>query len=205
MATIMATNSTKQLALWGGAIFLAIGAGLGGRMVWEDRSGNGALMAADLGGPFSLVTHTGTPISEADLTGSPSALFFGFTHCPEICPTTIYDINAWLDDLGPTGDDLKVYFVTIDPERDTPEVLGDYVTAQSDRVIGISGPPDDVRAMADVWRVYYKEIPLENDDYTMDHTSLIYLLDDDGQYAEMIRYGEAQNSAVAKLQALLNN
>ena len=201
----MTTRFSKVWLIWGGAILLALGAGLGGRLVWEDRSGNGALIAADLGGPFSLVTHTGAPITEADLKGSPSALFFGFTPCPEICPTTIFDINAWLEELGPAGDDLKVYFVTIDPERDPPEVLGEYVTAQSDRVTGISGPPDAVRAMADVWRVYYKAVPLDDGDYTMDHTSLIYLLNDDGQYAELIRYGEAQDSAVAKLRALLNS
>jgi len=201
----MATSRAYLWVVWAVAIALAIGAGLGGRMFWEGRSDNGALGAAQLGGPFSLVTHTGAPITEADLLGSPSALFFGFTHCPEICPTTIFDINAWLEELGPQADSLKVYFVTIDPERDPPEVLGDYVTAQSDRVTGISGPPDAVRAMADIWRVYYKSQPLDDGDYTMDHTSLIYLLDDEGEYAELIRYGEPAESAVAKLSALLSN
>jgi len=205
MPTAMATSRAYLWVVWAVAIALAIGAGLGGRMFWEGRSDNGALGAAQLGGPFSLVTHTGAPITEADLLGSPSALFFGFTHCPEICPTTIFDINAWLEELGPQADSLKVYFVTIDPERDPPEVLGDYVTAQSDRVTGISGPPDAVRAMADIWRVYYKSQPLDDGDYTMDHTSLIYLLDDEGEYAELIRYGEPAESAVAKLSALLSN
>ncbi|NKB26698.1 MAG: SCO family protein [Rhodobacteraceae bacterium] len=204
MPTAMATSRAYLWVVWAVAIALAIGAGLGGRMFWEGRSDNSALGAAQLGGPFSLVTHTGAPITEADLLGSPSALFFGFTHCPEICPTTIFDINAWLEELGPQADALKVYFVTIDPERDPPEVLGDYVTAQSDRVTGISGPPDAVRAMADIWRVYYKSVPLDGDDYTMDHTSLIYLLDDQGQYAELIRYGEAHDRAIAKLRRLLN-
>lgn len=191
--------------IWGAAILLAVGAGLGGRLVLEDRSGNGALMAADLGGPFDLIDHTGARITEADLEGSPSALFFGFTHCPEICPTTVYDMDLWLDELGPAGEEIKVFFVTIDPERDTPEVLGGYLTAMSDRVIGISGPPDDVRAMADVWRVYYNRQPLDDGDYTMDHTSLVYLLDDNGDYVDLIRYNEAMDSAVEKLSALLTN
>ncbi len=192
-----------RVVLWGALAVGAIALGLGTRLFY-DRMEGGAVGVADLGGAFELVDHDGTPITEAAFDGQPSALFFGFTHCPEICPTTVYEFEAWMQELGPDADGFRAFFVTIDPERDTPGVLKDYLEYQSDRVTGITGPPEDVLAMADDWRVYYNRVPLNEGDYTMDHTSLVYLLDRDGQYADLIRYGEETRSAVGKIRALLD-
>ena len=192
-----------RVLLWAGLAGAAAVLGLGARFGY-DHLESGAAEVADLGGAFELVDHDGAPITEAAFEGQPSALFFGFTHCPEICPTTVYDIETWMQDLGPEADGFRAWFVTVDPERDTPEVLKEYLEYQTDRVTGITGPPEDVRAMADAWRVYHNRVPLEDGDYTMDHTSLVYLLDEDGQYAELIRYGEDRESAVAKIRALLD-
>lgn len=193
----------RRVVLWGALAVGAIALGLGTRLFY-DRMEDGAVGLADLGGAFELVDHDGAPITQAAFEGRPSALFFGFTHCPEICPTTVYEIETWMQDLGPDADEFRAFFVTIDPERDTPGVLKEYLEYQSDRVMGVTGPPRDVLAMADDWRVYYNRVPLEEGDYTMDHTSLVYLLDEDGQYADLIRYGEERESAVAKIRALLD-
>ena len=171
--------------------------------LFYDRLNAGEVGTAALGTPFSLVDHEGRPITEAAFEGQPSMLFFGFTHCPEICPTTVYDMEGWLEALGPEADALRAFFVTVDPERDTPEVLRDYLTYQTDRVLGISGEPEAVREMARGWRVYFARRDLDGGDYTMDHTSLVYLLDGDGRYAGTIPYGAAPEEAVAQLRALL--
>ena len=176
--------------------------GLATRMFY-DRLQAGEVGTASLGAPFSLVDHDGASITEAAFKGHPSLLFFGFTHCPEICPTTVYEMEGWLAELGPEADGLRAFFVTVDPERDTPEALRDYLTAQTDRVTGISGDPDDVREMARSWRVYFSRRDLEGGDYTMDHTSLVYLLDEDGAYAGTIPYGAEPEAAVAQLRALI--
>lgn len=192
-----------RILLWGSLAVAAVALGLGTRLFY-DRMEGGAAGVADLGGAFELVDHDGEAITEAAFEGQPSALFFGFTHCPEICPTTVYEIENWMQSLGPDAEEFRAWFVTIDPERDTPAVLKEYLEYQSDRVTGISGPPEDVLAMADDWRVYHNRVPLEGGDYTMDHTSLVYLLDEDGRYADLIRYGEEHESAVAKIRALLD-
>jgi protein SCO1/2 len=193
----------RRILVWTALAVGAVALGLGSRLFY-DRMERGAVGVADLGGAFELVDHDGETITEAAFEGQPSALFFGFTHCPEICPTTVYEIENWMRELGPEADAFRAWFVTIDPERDTPAVLKEYLEFQTDRVTGISGPPEAVLAMADDWRVYHNRVPLEGGDYTMDHTSLVYLLDEDGQYADLIRYGEEPESAVAKIRALLD-
>lgn len=161
--------------------------------------------AFDLGTPFELVDFNGDPITEAAFDGHPSILFFGFTHCPEICPLTVYEMTNWFEELGPAGEEIMAYFVSVDPERDTPEILADYLKPQSDRVIGITGPADAVAAMQKGWRVYSKKVPLEDGDYTVDHTALLYLLDRDGKYHSHINYGAGAEEALRKLRALLDS
>ncbi len=159
----------------------------------------------DLGGPFSLVDYNGEEITEAAFEGQPSLLFFGFTHCPEICPMTVYEIETWFEEIGSDADQVAAFFVTVDPERDNAEVLSDYLRAQTDRVVGITGPLSDVEAMQKSWRVYSKKVPLEDGDYTVDHTALIYLLDDDGAYWGHINYGSGAEEAIRKLRALIDS
>jgi protein SCO1/2 len=154
------------------------------------------------GAPFTLVDQNGEEITEAAFRGSPSAVFFGFTHCPEVCPTTLFELDGWLKQLGDEGKDINAFFVTVDPERDTPEVIGSYVTNVSDRITGVSGEPEKVLAMAKAFGIYWKKVDLENGDYTMDHTASVMLLDRAGDFAGTIAYGENPETAVAKLKRL---
>ena len=156
-----------------------------------------------LGGPFTLIDQNGAEITEAAFEDGPTLLFFGFTHCPEVCPTTVYEMAGWFDALSPEADALDAYFVTIDPERDTPEVLRDYLSSQTDEVVGITGPPEAVAQLAADWKVYRQKVPLEGDDYTMDHFAGVYMLDEDGEYAGLISYGEPAEKVVPKLRELL--
>jgi len=155
------------------------------------------------GQPFTLVDQNGGPITEAAFRGQPTAVFFGFTHCPEVCPTTLYELNGWMEKLGAEGAALDAYFVTVDPQRDTPELLKDYVTSISSRIVGITGNPEDVDAMIKGFSVFAKKVPLDDGDYTMDHTASIFLLGSDGQFVGTISYGEDPDNALAKLKRLV--
>lgn len=154
------------------------------------------------GAPFTLVDMRGNEITEQAFRNKPSAVFFGFTHCPEVCPTTLYELDNWLNELGADGDKINAYFVTIDPERDPPETINAYVSNVSPRILGISGEPDKVFEMARSFGIYWKKVDLEGGDYTMDHTASIILLDRSGDFAGTIAYGENPQNALAKLKRL---
>lgn len=154
------------------------------------------------GAPFTLVDQNGAEITEAAFRGHPSAVFFGFTHCPEVCPTTLYELNGWLQTLGEEGKEIRAYFVTVDPERDTPEIMKTYVGNISDRITAISGEPDKIAAMAKSFGIYSRKVDLEDGDYTMDHTASVLLLNSKGDFFGTIAYGENPDTAVAKLKRL---
>ena len=165
------------------------------------------LAGSAFGVPFQLVTQTGEPITEKAFVGKPTALFFGFTHCPEICPTTVYELSGWLDKVDPKGTEIQAYFVTVDPERDTPEFLGTYLSNVTKRIIGISGDPAKVEAMAKGFKVYFKKVPTDpakpDGDYTMDHTASVFLLDREGKFVGTIAYEENSETAEQKLKNLI--
>jgi protein SCO1/2 len=165
------------------------------------------LAEAPFGVPFQLVAQDGQPITEKAFQGKPTAVFFGFTHCPEVCPTTLFEMNGWLHKVDPDGTRLNGFFVSVDPERDTPEVLGQYVSNVTDRVKGISGPPEKVQAMIKGFKIYAKKVPVDeknpNGDYTMDHTASVFLLDRGGRFAGTIAYGEDPAVAEKKLANLV--
>lgn len=154
------------------------------------------------GAPFALVDQSNQPITEAAFRGHPTAVFFGFTHCPEVCPTTLFEMDNWLKELGDEGRDVQAYFVSIDPERDTPAVMESYVGNVSKRIIGITGEPDKVAAMAKSFGIFSRKVPLEDGDYTMDHTASVLLLGRDGDFEGTIAYGENPKAALAKLKRL---
>lgn len=154
------------------------------------------------GEPFALVDQRGEPITEAAFRGQPSAIFFGFTHCPEVCPTTLFEMDGWLNTLGDEGKDIRAFFVTVDPERDTPEIMNNYVSNVSDRITGITGEPEKVLAMAKSFGIYWRKVDLEDGDYTMDHTASVILLDGDGDFAGTIAYEENPDTALSKLKRL---
>ncbi|MEO9458738.1 MAG: SCO family protein [Lentilitoribacter sp.] len=157
-----------------------------------------------IGDPFRLIDHNGDVITDAAMSGKPTAVFFGFTHCPEVCPTTLYELAGWLDILGDEGKDINSYFITIDPERDTPQIMKSYVENFTDRIVGITGSPKDVLKLAKSWHVYWKKIPLDDDDYTMDHSASIFLIDAKGHFKGTISFGENPDIALQKLKNLAN-
>ncbi|MGE3147753.1 MAG: SCO family protein [Pseudorhodoplanes sp.] len=137
---------------------------------------------SSVGGPFRLTDHDGQTITDADLKGKPFLVFFGFTHCPDICPTTLFDVSEVLRALGPDAKKVNALFVTVDPERDTPAVMKDYLSSFDPQLRGVTGSPDAIAAMERDYRVYAKKVPLEGEGYTMDHTALVYLMDKEGRF-----------------------
>ena len=185
---------------------LALSAGYLLRIALSDRSlANGGLATSvEFGAPFELIDHTSAPITEAAFKGNVSLLFFGFTHCPDVCPTTLYEIGLWLEALGPAADTVEAYFVTVDPERDTAAFLAEYIIPQNPDVIGITGEPEKVWQMARSWRIFWQKIPLGDGEYTMDHFASVYVLDRSGQLYDKISYGETVENAAAKIRKALD-
>lgn len=166
--------------------------------------GTPGLVAASIGGPFTLEDQTGATVTEAALRGHGSAMFFGYTYCPDVCPTTLADMTLWLKDLGPDADKLTVYFVTVDPERDTPAQMADYLSAFDPRIVGLTGARPAVDQMLQAFRVYSRKVDgAEPAYYTMDHTASVYLLDTDGRFVGTIDYQENPETALAKLKRLV--
>ncbi len=155
----------------------------------------------DVGAQFSLINHQGAPVTESVFQGHPSALFFGFTHCPEVCPTTLNDLALAKQELGP-NDKLKVYFITLDPLRDTSDVLAEYIPYFGPDFMGITGSEADIQALSKSWGIYSQRSGLSDGGYNIDHTATVFLLDSKGQFAGTIAYGEAQDIAVKKLENL---
>jgi protein SCO1 len=163
----------------------------------------GRMAGEAYGGPFTLVDAQGAEVTEAAFRGHPSAVFFGFTHCPDVCPTTLYEMDGWLKQLGPEGQSVRAYFVTVDPERDTPEIMGRYVSNVSDRIVPLTGTSEQVAAMLKSFHIYARKVPLEGGEYTMDHTASVLLLRPSGDLFGTIAYGENPDNALAKLKRLV--
>ncbi|MBT8458588.1 MAG: SCO family protein [Boseongicola sp.] len=154
-------------------------------------------------GDYELATTEGGQFTEKSLRGEPSAVFFGFAHCPEVCPTTLGDIGVWQDVLQEEGKGpLRTFFVTVDPERDTLEMLGDYVSWVPG-VTGVSGSPGEIEKAIEAFRIYSRKVPLEGGGYTMDHSALVLLFDDQGRFFEPVRYQEDLERAMSKIRRLL--
>jgi len=156
-----------------------------------------------IGGPFTLTDDTGATVTEQNLAGKPSAMYFGYTFCPEVCPTTLTDLSHWIQMLGPDADKLNYVFVTVDPQRDTAKVMHEYVSSFDKHIRGFTGTPEQIAKIAREYRVYYKKIPTSDGGYVMDHSSLIYLMGPDGKFVNVIAYQEADASAIAKLKNLV--
>lgn len=136
-----------------------------------------------IGGPFALIDHTGRPRTDADFRGKLMIVYFGYSYCPDICPTDLMSISSAIDLLGPAGEAVQPIFITVDPERDTPEHLADYVAAFHPRLIGLTGAPEDIREVATAYKTYYAKVEsADRKDYVVDHTAFIYLVGKRGQY-----------------------
>jgi protein SCO1/2 len=150
---------------------------------------------AAIGGPLDLEDQNGKPFTDAQMKGHPFLVFFGFTHCPDICPTTLFDMSQMMKALGPDADRVGALFITVDPDRDTPKVLKDYLSNFDPHLRGLTGNEAQIDAAIKEYRVYAKKVPLENGDYTMDHTAIVYLMDKDGRFVapfNMSRKPEAE-------------
>ena len=198
---------TIRLVLWiavGVALFGLGALAVSGYSLRGSGGGAGALEpGAPLGGSFQFIDHRGEPVTEALFRGKPSVTLFGFTHCPDVCPTGLMRMTRWAEELGADADGLSFVFVTVDPERDTPEVMRDYVTAFSDRIIGVTGAPEAVQAMTKDYKIYSRKVPLEGGDYSMDHTASMILQDADGNFVGTIDNAESRETALAKLKRLV--
>src|SRR5690606_27485385 len=151
---------------------------------------------------YRLLTHDGRPFTADTLVGAPSLVFFAFTRCPDVCPTTIGDIAGWKDDLGDLAADLPVVLITVDPESDTPDVLGAHVGCMLD-AWGVTGTLEEMQNAIRDFRIYASRVPLENGDYTMNHTAYVMLFDREGQFDQIFSYQSDPEQVVAKLRQAL--
>jgi protein SCO1 len=190
-------------ALLGGLVILAAGAFLGLGLRETPKGAAGTLLASAIGGPFRLVDQNGKAFSDADLKGKWSLIYFGYTHCPDACPTTLNAIAIALDDLGPKRDAVRPVFITVDPERDTPEVLKSYVTSFDAPILALTGTPAEVAQAAKDYRVYYAKHPEPGGDYSMDHSSVIYVMDPEGRFTATFTPESSPEDIAARLKKLL--
>lgn len=153
-------------------------------------------------GDYHLQATDGSSFTEASLKGQPSAVFFGFTHCPDVCPTTLGDMASWQEQLGKDGKKLRIFFLTVDPERDSVDSLRDYVSWVPG-VTGVSGTPEEMAKATRAFRIYARKVPTEGGDYTMDHSAMVLLFDAEGRYSGLIGYQEDPAKAMASLRKLV--
>lgn len=189
---------------WAAVAALAIGAGYVTVSQMQNGSGGAQVASvASIGGPFTLVRGDGTTVTDKDFAGKPLAIFFGFTFCPDVCPTTLSDLQGWIEQLGPDADKMNYAFVSVDPERDTPQVIGDYVAAFDKRITPLTGSREQIDEVIKAYRVYAKKVPLDGGGYTMDHSAMIYLMDGSNRFVGTIAYEEDPATALQKLKNLI--
>ncbi len=195
---------TLRLALWG-VVALVVGIGLVA-MLAPDRSPPSAGAGAysdSIGGPFALTAPDGSRVTDQTLKGKPFAIFFGFTRCPDVCPTTLSRMASLRKQLGPDGDKFAIVFVSVDPGYDSPQDIGRYVELFGTPIIGLTGTDAEVDAAVKTYRAFYQKVPTKGGDYTIDHTASVYLMDASGKLQSIIAYDETNANALAKLQRLV--
>jgi protein SCO1/2 len=157
--------------------------------------------SALVGGPFALQTGGGKTVTDKDMLGHPFLVYFGYTHCPDVCPTALAQISDVLGKLP--GKPVKALFITVDPERDTPKLMADYVSSFDPRIVGLSGSPAEIDKIEKEYRVYAKKGPVQDGDYAMDHSSVVYLMDRNGEFAEAFNLERTPDESAKELEAYL--
>ena len=152
---------------------------------------------------FSLTDHDGNAVGPEALLGNPTMAFFGFTYCPDVCPTTLSDISGWLDALGDEAAQLNVIFITVDPERDTVAAMAEYVSYFHPAIRGWTGPEEQIARAAKGFRAVFERVPTDSGDYTMNHTASVFLFNAEGQFVTTIDYHEARDFALPKIRRAL--
>lgn len=198
----MAPKTTRLVLIV--AAFVAGLASVFGVLFVVTKPQAGALVGtAGIGGPFRLIDQNGRPFSDTDVKGEPFLVFFGFTHCPDACPTTLLELSEVLDKLGSDADKVRVLFITVDPERDNPSALKDYLSAFNSHLVGLTGDLAAVTTAAKAYHVYFKKVPLDGGDYTMDHTAIVYLMNKDGRFVTPFSLKRSAQDAAADLRRFL--
>ena len=158
---------------------------------------------AAIGGPFQLTDQAGKAFTDKDLKGKPTLIFFGYTHCPDVCPTSLFEMSEVLRAMGKDADKVNAVFISVDPERDTPATMKDYLSSFDPHLKGLTGNPEAVGKVLSAYRVYAKKVPLKDGDYTMDHTALIYLMDRNGQFVSPFNLKRTPEEAASDLKRYL--
>ena len=192
----MGRTAKIVLALWIGV--LVVGAGW---IVWDIVEGRGAPGAASIGGSFALTDQLGKPATEARFLGKPTVYYFGYTYCPDACPTALILVQTALEQLGDKAkNQVNVVFITVDPERDTTQVLKDYLENFGPEFTGLTGSAADIAAAASKFRVFYRKVPAkEGQPYLMDHSSVLYLMDRRGRYVQAFTHNSKAGDIAAAL------
>ena len=172
-------------------------------MLWALGGLRSVTAPAAIGGPFQLTNQAGQVVTDANLKGKPTLIFFGFTHCPDVCPTSLFEISEVLKAMGKDADRVNAYFVSVDPERDTTAAMKDYLSSFDPHLQGLTGNPEAVAKMLSAYRVYSRKVPLKDGDYTMDHTALTYLMDRDGRFVAPFNLNRKPEEAAADLKKYL--
>jgi len=203
----MAGNPPGRFVLFAvllaGLVILGVGAFLALSLHETPRGAAGTLLASAIGGPFRLVDQNGKTVTDGDLKGKWSLVYFGYTHCPDACPTALNDISIALDELGPKRDAVRPVFITVDPERDTAEVLKAYVTSFDAPIMALTGTPEEIAQAAKEYRVYYAKHPEAGGDYSMDHSSVIYVMDPEGRFTASFTHENTPEDIAERLKKLL--
>ncbi|MCP9628777.1 SCO family protein [Rhodopseudomonas palustris] len=172
-------------------------------VLWLLGGLNKVAAPSSIGGPFQLTDQNGQTVTEQSLKGKPTLIFFGFTHCPDVCPTSLFEISQVLQAMGPDADRLNAYFISVDPERDTPAAMKDYLSSFDPHLKGLSGTREATDKIEKSYRVYAKKVETKDGDYTMDHTALIYLMDKNGNFVAPFNLKRKPEEAAADLKRYL--
>ena len=172
-------------------------------MLWALGGARSIATPAAIGGPFQLTDQAGQTVTEKEMQGRPTLIFFGFTHCPDVCPTSLFEISEVLRAMGQDADKVNAYFISVDPERDTTDAMKDYLSSFDPHLKGLTGPPDDLAKVISEYRVYAKKVPLKDGDYTMDHTALVYLMDREGKFVAPFNLKRTPDEAASDLKRYL--
>lgn len=197
----MRTIQAFRLGILGMAAILA--AVFGALYFQGDASQRKLVSLADIGGPFRLASSNGGVVDSKDLLGKPYGIFFGFTQCPEVCPTTLYEMTKTLAAVGDDAKDFRLFFITVDPERDTASSLKDYLSNFDPRMEALIPTPDELAMVARDFRAIYEKVPGSDGEYTMYHTATIYLMNGRGELASTISYSETPENRIAKIKKLI--
>jgi protein SCO1 len=187
-----------------GVLVIAAGVLLALALRETPRGAAGTALASAIGGPFQLIDQNGKPFSDADLKGKWHLIFFGYTHCPDACPTALNEMSLALDRLGMKRDEVGVVFITVDPERDTPDALKCYVQSFDAPIVALTGSPEAVAQAAKAYRVFYAKHPRADGDYDMDHSAVIYVMNPEGRFTATFTPDSSADAIVQRLQKLIS-